>query len=364
MSVYKIMPLYEIADSALRLHQPASFAGLGVRERADLQRLLREQVDVLGDDLLVIAEEFGNWEDARRRIDLLAIDTACRLVVIELKRTEDGGHMDLQALRYAAMISSMRFDEVVDTYASFLAVQEPATETAARAKLLDFLSVSESDDDPPQISTDVRIILAAANFGREITTAVLWLNEFDGMDIRCFRLVPYDLETRVLINLQQVIPLPEAADYQVRVRRKVKEQDRVRTDQRDMTRYQVVIDGRALPPQRKRQAVRVMIEQLLERGASAADIARVLPNSRWRSVPGEIREPDALTAAFREDAQFSPTWWFIDKPFVHDGRTWILSKHWGRDTEPALKALGDAFARLGVTYRAETQPGGNTASED
>ena len=32
------------------------------------------------------------------------------LVVVELKRTEDGGLMDLQALRYAAMISAMPFE--------------------------------------------------------------------------------------------------------------------------------------------------------------------------------------------------------------------------------------------------------------
>ena len=43
-------------------------------ERADLQRLLRDDIAALADDLLVIAEEFGAWEDARRRIDLLALE--------------------------------------------------------------------------------------------------------------------------------------------------------------------------------------------------------------------------------------------------------------------------------------------------
>ncbi|WCN83850.1 hypothetical protein [Micromonospora sp. LH3U1] len=37
-----------------------------------------------------MAEEFGNWEDARRRVDLLAVEKAGHLVVIELKRTDDG----------------------------------------------------------------------------------------------------------------------------------------------------------------------------------------------------------------------------------------------------------------------------------
>ena len=61
-----------------------------MQERRDLQRLLRENVEVIAPDTLVIAEEFGDWEDSRRRIDLLAIDRSANLVVIELKRTEDG----------------------------------------------------------------------------------------------------------------------------------------------------------------------------------------------------------------------------------------------------------------------------------
>src|SRR3954471_22434504 len=110
------MGLYEITDAGLRERDVAQFAALGLYERADLQRLLRDDISALDEDLLVIAEEFGNWEDARRRIDLLALDKAGRLVVIELKRTDDGGHMELQALRYAAMVSAMGFAEVAEAY--------------------------------------------------------------------------------------------------------------------------------------------------------------------------------------------------------------------------------------------------------
>ncbi len=60
------------------------------------------------------------------------------------------------------------------------------------------------------ISTDVRIMLVSADFGREITTAVLWINGFEGMDIRCVRLVPYEIDNKVLLDIQQVLPLPEA----------------------------------------------------------------------------------------------------------------------------------------------------------
>jgi len=69
--------------------------------------LLRDKPEALDPDLMIISEEFSEWDESARRIDLLGLDRQGTLVVIELKRVEDGGHMELQALRYAAMVSSM-----------------------------------------------------------------------------------------------------------------------------------------------------------------------------------------------------------------------------------------------------------------
>src|SRR4051794_1927786 len=105
------MPIYEITQSEIRKLPETTFGAAGVRERADLQRLLRSNIEVVSPETLVVSEEFGDWEDSRRRIDLLGLDRDANLVVIELKRTEDGGHMELQAIRYAAMVSTMTFEK-------------------------------------------------------------------------------------------------------------------------------------------------------------------------------------------------------------------------------------------------------------
>jgi len=210
------MPLYEMTPQSLRELSEVSFSELKVKERGDLQRLLRSQISVLGDDLYVLTEEFGDWEDSRRRIDLLAIDPEANLVVIELKRTHDGGHMELQAIRYASMVSAMTFDRAEQIHTEFLArMGEPAAE--ARERLLTFLGWEEPDEEA--FAPDVRILLVSEDFGKELTTAVLWLRERN-IDIRCIRLRPYQDGEKCLINVQQIIPLPEANEYQIQLREK------------------------------------------------------------------------------------------------------------------------------------------------
>jgi hypothetical protein len=217
------MPIFEITQDRLVELQRTAFSEQGVRERADLQRLLRTQVQIIAPDVLVVSEEFAGWEDSKRRIDLLGIDREANLVVIELKRTEDGGHMELQAIRYAAMVSKMTFDKVADVLQEHLTGvgrNEPA-----REMLLEFLGWETIDEE--RFAQDVRIVLASAEFSRELTSAVLWLNEH-GLDIRCVRMRPHTDGKRVFLDVQQILPLPEASEYFVNLREKKAEERQAR----------------------------------------------------------------------------------------------------------------------------------------
>ena len=223
------MAIYEVTDDRLRELDGTTFGAAGLRERDDLQRLLRDQIEVLDDGLLVVAEEFGEWEDSRRRVDLLAVDRDANLVVIELKRTEDGGHMELQALRYAAMLRTMTFDQLAGYFAAHLA--RTHQEGDARSLLVEHFGWESEDDG--ELSAGVRVVLASADFGKELTTTVLWLIE-RGIDVRCIRLKPYADGGRTLIDVRQVIPLPEASEFQVQLRVKEQQVDKVeaKTDRR------------------------------------------------------------------------------------------------------------------------------------
>ncbi|MBB5698517.1 DUF4268 domain-containing protein [Sphingomonas yantingensis] len=215
------MPLYRITGQTLERVAETTFAAESIRERGDIQRLLRADITVLSPDLMVVAEEFGDWADSQRRIDLLCVDKDANLVVVELKRTEDGGHMELQAIRYAAMVSSMTFERLVAAHARYIGGIEAVPR--AEAALLDFLDWETPSDGA--LSDTVRIVLLSADFSTELTTAVMWLNK-RGLDVSCFRLKPHRLGADVLIDIQQIIPLPEAAEYEVKVRAQRQEAER------------------------------------------------------------------------------------------------------------------------------------------
>jgi hypothetical protein len=353
--------LYAVDGEALIEQKVMQFSALGLLERNDLQRLLRAYPAVLGEDLLIIAEEFGEWEDSKRRIDLLALDRRARLVVIELKRTDDGGHMELQALRYAAMVSAMTFDEVVAVYARSRAADPESAPVDARNEIAEFIGRSE-DEGSIELEKTVRIILVSANFGIEITTTVLWLNEFDGMDIKCVRLVPYELTGKVYLDIQQIIPLPEAGDYQVRLRRKeaAREKSNAAVKGRDFTRYHVSVNGVESEPLKKRQAILAMVTELGKAGVPYALIADMLKSSALRSVEGAITDPKELIDALRSDRpSANPDRWFVENPLVDEAnnRTWALTKMWGSDTEDVLQKLSTEFPDKGLRYRVADEQG-------
>jgi hypothetical protein len=170
---------------------------------------------------LILAEEFGDWQDSSRRIDLLALDNNGRLVVVELKR-EGAGFADLQAIRYAAMVANMTLDRVREAFDSYL--RSRGKSESAEELLLDFLPPTEDAEITVRSETP-RIILVAADFSRELTTSVLWLNDI-GLDIRCIELNPYEINGEYIIDATQVIPVPKADERIVRIRERTEEVSR------------------------------------------------------------------------------------------------------------------------------------------
>ena len=107
----------------------------------------------------------------------------------------------------------------------------------ARERILEHLGV-EGRGEAEIESSRPRILLAARDFPQELTSSVLWLNDA-GLDIRCVRLLPYRVGHDLVLDVTQVIPLPEAQDYTVRIRGREAEQDRRTYQDLDWTREEI-----------------------------------------------------------------------------------------------------------------------------
>jgi hypothetical protein len=355
---YKFMAIYKLTESGLTAVKTDTMSNLGIRERQDLQSVLRDNIDAVSPGTLIVAEEFSEWEDSKRRIDLLGIDPDGSIVVIELKRTNDGGHMDLQAVRYAAMVSALTFERVAEVFASHLAVLKK--EGNAIEILLNHLGWDAEGDD--EIGKQVRIILVSADFGQEITTTVLWLNA-QGLEIRCVRMVPYQNGAEILFDIQQVIPIPEASDYMVKLRAKGEEKKAtLRQNTRDLTYYDLNLAGHCESQLSKRQAIFSIAKHLVAAGISPDQIQAALPSGqmqRFYGIDGEFLTTDDFLAEVSRQAiptdsgkLFLSARWFIkDEDLIQfEGRTYVFSKMWGPKTHSCMEALSKAFPDQAIQF--------------
>ena len=338
------MSIYRIQDERIIGLDETTFQQQGLKERQDLQNLLKHNIGVIAPDTLVVAEEYNQWKDSRRRIDLLGIDKEANLVVIELKRTEDGGHMELQAIRYASMISTLTFDQLVETYDQYLN-ENGSEKNDAKANLLEFLEWDEPDED--RFGREVRIVLASADFSPELTSSVMWLNEYN-LDIRCVRMQPYTYEGQTLLDVQEIIPLPEAADYQIRIREKKEKEREVRKGSRDYTRYDVSIADERYPAQNKRRAMLHLISGILRNGKDPERI-----KGAWRRNLLFMEFDDELDSEqVRERLGEYEKRYFTDTDeIIHlNGKTYAVSNQWGVQTAEAAASLRSAFPDLEISF--------------
>ena len=348
------MPIYRIDNDKIEPIERTTFAQQGLQERSDLQTLLKAQIDVIAPDTLVVAEEFGEWEDSRRRIDLLGIDKGANLVVIELKRTETGGHMDLQAIRYAAMIATLTFDKLVTIYARYL--RDNHIEVDAAESLLEFLDWSEADEE--QFGQEVKIVLASAEFSKELTTSVMWLNDF-GLDIRCVRMHPYRSDGQLLLDVQTVIPIPEVADYQVLIREKKQKERESRESVRDLTKYDVTIAGEHYPARNKRRMMFHLVSGILANGGTAQQVTEAIPwrkNRLFEVFEGNLSAEEVYERLMRADVggqlPRAKRYFCNDGEQFHaDARTYVLSNQWGNRTREAADSLAEAFPHLKIEIK-------------
>ncbi|MCB9481620.1 MAG: DUF4268 domain-containing protein [Desulfobacteraceae bacterium] len=206
--------MYKIDKTANRINRLESkrFSDLGFSERSHLQEWLANEPDALGEELLIIQKEFDGFDDTRERLDLLALDKDGNIVVIENKLDDTGRDVVWQALKYASYCSGFTRSQIIEIYQAYL--DKYCSGGDAGNFISEFLEIPDIDEAVLNSGNDQRIMLVAANFRKEVTSTALWLISH-GINIQCFKVTPYSLEEQLFLNVEQIIPTPEAKELMI-----------------------------------------------------------------------------------------------------------------------------------------------------
>ena len=187
--------------------KPIGLAAAGLRERDHLQEWVIEHPEVLGSAVKIVAFEFGSWTGhtgakEHDRLDILALDGDGHLIVVELKRDKAPDTVEMQALKYAALVSRFTRDDLDQVHARYLSksrnddvsVEDAASELDAWAE------ISEESLRLPNI------VLMATDFPQTVTATVVFLHQQLGLNIKLLVFQAYQTANDVLVTVSQHYP--------------------------------------------------------------------------------------------------------------------------------------------------------------
>jgi len=215
-NLYRIHP----ESKTLQSIKEIDFSDHSFQERYDIQEWLEAAPSILGEKLLIIAKEKTYFEGTKERPDLVAIDKQGNIVILELKRDDSGSDMHWQAIKYVSYWSRFTLSDIIKVHVDYINKHrekegvEEVDEEYAKQEIIDFIE----QDSAENINKRQRIILVSHRFSKEVVTAVDWLIESYGLDIKCVQLIPYFDEDKEMYYLQSntILPLPGIDEYLIR----------------------------------------------------------------------------------------------------------------------------------------------------
>jgi hypothetical protein len=201
----------------------------------------------------LLATEFGAWQDSKRRIDILACDADGCLVLFEVKREQRDAYAELQALRYAALLSVLPSQIIEEESFAFQKKNGRPAEWGSddwRQELADHLNLDDPGAPIDFNTSRMTIVLVADDLGSELLTTVDWLSQYlrptsregDGVEIEYHQLSRFVVGGQEVLQLDKVYPLPLPEDFLIRARQKQEEQ-RIAKGRRKKTEQLLLEEG-------------------------------------------------------------------------------------------------------------------------
>jgi hypothetical protein len=224
---------YDKGLKKISIFEETEFKTHKILERQDLEKWIEDNPDILGEELLILTTEYDKFDKTDERLDSLAIDKDGNLAIIELKRDDSGKTVELQAIKYGAYCSTLIFTDIVNLYQQYLSKKgEKITFEETETRIREFIS-----DEFEELNDRPRIILVSKEFRPEVTASILWLRKF-GIDIKCIKLTPYELDKNTIIFESTIlIPLPEAEDFIIKAEKKENVENKLTISQEEYVKF-------------------------------------------------------------------------------------------------------------------------------
>mgnify|MGYP007061770020 FL=1 len=220
--------LFQVNESGATPVPSTRLSQMGFKEHKDLEAWVIEHPQILGEDILIVTDQFDRWEAATGerpldRLDVLGLGSDGRLVLAELKRDRAPRGAHLQAITYAALVARLAPHDVVKELQRHLQRQaeqadrrpgEPAeTWTADDARELVEAHCGGPLDE--EILRSPRIVLVAGGFSPVTLTAVDW-QASQGLDVTLQQVQAYALPSgEKIVTVSKLFPLASTEDFLV-----------------------------------------------------------------------------------------------------------------------------------------------------
>lgn len=148
-----------------------SLAQAGRRENEDLEKWIKDNPIILGQDILIIGEQVRTKSGP---LDLLGIDKSGDLIIIELKRDKLPREVIAQALDYVSDVSSWDLDKISDECLKFSGLP-----------LEDYLNENfdEIELDDLKINENQRLLLVGFAIDEPLERMIEWLSNNFGVGV-------------------------------------------------------------------------------------------------------------------------------------------------------------------------------------
>ncbi|MHC3003060.1 MGMT family protein [Gordonia sp. GN26] len=321
--------VFSISGSKAKPAEAVSLAEVGLRERRDLQEWVIEHPEILGAGIMVVTMEFDRWQSGAGqrhadRLDVLGLDRDGQLVLAELKRDRAPDVVQLQAIKYAAMVSRFTPTDLATYHQRYLLSRgQEVTEDEARSRLDDHAGVLDLE-----VLRRPRIVLVAGEFDPTTTASVVWLNEM-GLSITLQQVQAYRTgDEGLVMTVSQLYPVPDVEDFtispiQAQARSLTQRQQRGAREQSTVVRLVqtgTLPDGTVLylrPTSEVKAEVREQIEEWLdedERRGRATWFNNQAHPLRWEFDQQRYRPTAIVSRILSEAAGIDrsvrgPQWW-------------------------------------------------------